>query len=105
MGTHVGHKSGMMDAFMVEANAAISAMNFAQRMGFHDIELEGDTLSIIKLMRSHGDDLSIVSNLIEEAKIIYLSFHSCIFMYAGRKRNKVADRRAKYGLDVQNDLY
>ncbi|XWS57894.1 hypothetical protein CRYUN_Cryun09bG0212400 [Craigia yunnanensis] len=65
-------------------------------MGFQDIELEGDALSIIKLMKSHGDDLSIVSNLIKEAKCISLSFHSCIFMYARRKRNIVADSLAKY---------
>ena len=31
---HVGHKLGMMDAFMVEANVVISALEFAQKMIF-----------------------------------------------------------------------
>ncbi|XWS64771.1 hypothetical protein CRYUN_Cryun05aG0032200 [Craigia yunnanensis] len=100
MGTHVGHKSGMMDAFMVEANAAISALNFAKSMGFQDAELEGDALCIIKIMKGYVDDLSIVSNLIEEAKCTSLSFQSCIVMYGGRDKKKVEDRLANYGLEL-----
>ena len=46
----MGHKLGMINAFMVEVNAVINALEFAQKMGFHDIKVEGDALEIIKLM-------------------------------------------------------
>ena len=102
---HVGHKLGMIDAFMVEAFAAISTLEFAQQMGLHEIEVEGDALGIIKLLQSHEDDLSIISNLIEEAKIISKYFHSCIFMHTGREMNMIADSLTKYGLDVQDEIF
>ena len=74
-------------------------------MGFHDIKVEGDALGFIKLMQQQEDDLSIISNLIEEAKSITMDFHSCIFMHAGREGNKVADNLAKHGLEVQDEIF
>ena len=59
----------------------------------------------IKLLQSHEDDLSIISNLIEEAKIISKYFHSCIFMHTGREMNMIADSLTKYGLDVQDEIF
>ncbi|XWS56686.1 hypothetical protein CRYUN_Cryun09bG0107000 [Craigia yunnanensis] len=74
-------------------------------MGLHEIEVEGDALGIIKLQQSYEDDLSIISNLIEEAKIISKYFHFCIFMHTGREMNRVADSLAKYCLDVQDEIF
>ncbi|XWS20522.1 hypothetical protein CRYUN_Cryun31cG0108800 [Craigia yunnanensis] len=105
MGAHAGHKLGMMDAFMVEAFAAISVLEFAQKMGLHEIEVEGDALGIIEIMQSQEDDLSIISNLIEETKSISKIFHSCIFMHTGREMNNVVDSLAKYGLEVQDEIF
>ena len=37
---HVGHKLGMIDAFMVEAFAAISTLEFAQQMDYMKLKLK-----------------------------------------------------------------
>ncbi|XWS34538.1 hypothetical protein CRYUN_Cryun21dG0047200 [Craigia yunnanensis] len=83
---------------MMEAFVAISALEFAQKMGLHEIEVKGDALSIIKLMQSQKDDLSIASNLIEESKSISINIHSCIFMHTGREMNRVAGSLARFCL-------
>ena len=74
-------------------------------MALHEIEVEGDALTIIKLMQSQGDDPSIISNLIEEAKSISKNLHSCIFMHTGWEMNKITDSLAKYGLEVQDEIF
>ena len=56
-------------------------------------------------MQSNENDLSIIRNLIKEAKIISKYFHSCIFMHIGREMNIVADSLAKCGLDVQDEIF
>ena len=74
-------------------------------MGFHDIEVEGNALGIIKLLQSQEEDISIINNLIEEVKSKAMNFQSCIFMHAGREGNKVADNLVKHGLEVREKIF
>ena len=59
MGAYAGKISDTGNPFIVE---------FAQQMGFDNIELEGDALGIIKKLQSMDTDMSHVGTLIEEAK-------------------------------------
>ena len=82
--------------FMMEANAALSAMEFASHMGFTSIELERDAFSIIMKLQSHEPNLSAIGLLIDKARVKALTFNSCSFKHIGRNGNTVAHILVKH---------
>ncbi|XWS63642.1 hypothetical protein CRYUN_Cryun06bG0118500 [Craigia yunnanensis] len=58
MGAYASSLPSITDPFMVEANAVVRVLEFAQNMGFKKIGLEGDALSIVKKLQSVEVDLS-----------------------------------------------
>ncbi|XWS41219.1 hypothetical protein CRYUN_Cryun17cG0062000 [Craigia yunnanensis] len=72
-------------------------------MRFHDIELEGDAIGIVKKLQRFGGDLSLSGTLIAEARSKAANFYSCVFMHSGRNGNMVAHSLAKYGLGVHEE--
>ncbi|XWS22732.1 hypothetical protein CRYUN_Cryun29cG0061600 [Craigia yunnanensis] len=82
----------------------VSAMIFASEMGFTNVEFEGDALAVIRKMQGGDTDFSPIGNVIEEARNRVFMFQKCCFMHVGRKGNEVANRLAKYGLGISDDI-
>lgn len=91
------------DAFMVECLAALKAIVWAKDMGFTDIVMEGDALTIIKKVNSTAQDLSPIVPYIAELKLLCSLFRSCSFSYVSRVVNAVAHSLAVYGLSLSQD--
>ena len=64
----------------MEAHAAVSAIQFAQQLGLYNVEIEGDSLGIIRKLQGMEEDFSPIETLIEKAKIRVRDFHYCKFM-------------------------
>lgn len=47
----------VLDSFIAEARTMRSAVEFAMKLGFIKVQIEGDALSIIKSVNSLGEDL------------------------------------------------
>ena len=79
-------------------------LEFAYEMGFQNIEVEGDALSIIKQLQELEANYYIFGNIIEEARSKARGFSFFFFNLVGRDGNQVADTLTKLGLTVDNDL-
>ncbi|OMP04092.1 hypothetical protein COLO4_09952 [Corchorus olitorius] len=64
MGSMAGNLKYIDSAFMAESLAALKAISWARDMGFTDIVLEGDALTIIKKANSSGQDISPVGPIV-----------------------------------------
>lgn len=56
------------DSAMAEARACLQAITMAEEMGFDDICIERDVLTIIRKINSTGEDRSEINSLIREIK-------------------------------------
>ncbi|XVF85388.1 hypothetical protein PTKIN_Ptkin17bG0113900 [Pterospermum kingtungense] len=86
------------DSFVIKAIAAMFALEFAVDLGFTDIILEGDALSIVKGINDVGEDLSPIGVILQEAKQRKTSFRQCQVVHVARSANNVAHMLAKFGL-------
>ncbi|XP_022754074.1 uncharacterized protein LOC111302415 [Durio zibethinus] len=78
------------NAMHVERLAVVKAIEFASYMGFNKIELEGDALSIIKLLKHEAVDLSLIENIMKEVqfKLRHMAGSHC--SHIRRKANEAA---------------
>ncbi|MBA0666333.1 hypothetical protein Goklo_002755, partial [Gossypium klotzschianum] len=89
---------------VTEALAAIQAVRFAQEIGFHKVEVEGDPLVIFSKLRMQGLDRLKVSNYIWKAKHIVMGFESFKFQNIERGGNRVAHLLVKEGFILKRDV-
>ncbi|KAL4279896.1 hypothetical protein GQ457_03G032320 [Hibiscus cannabinus] len=82
-------------SFAAEAQAAINGLQLALDLGFRYVILEGDSLSVIKKLKSEKDDFSEISALIWDAKQLSRAFSLCQFRFTPRDSNKVAHAMAQ----------
>ncbi|XVF58906.1 hypothetical protein PTKIN_Ptkin07bG0103500 [Pterospermum kingtungense] len=68
MGAKSSRVQFVSDPFAIEAIVAKSAKEFASDLGFTDIILEGDALSIIKDINDVREDLSPIGVILKEAQ-------------------------------------
>ncbi|MBA0817839.1 hypothetical protein Gohar_022234, partial [Gossypium harknessii] len=54
------------DSTTVEVKACLQAVIFGEEMGFRDLVVEGDTLIVIKKLKSDSADRSMISNIINK---------------------------------------
>ena len=78
-------------------------MKFAREMGFTDVVMERDALSVIKKMQNLEVEFSPIGNIFNEAKMMLPMFKSICFKHIGRDGNKVANSLAVYGLNVRGE--
>ncbi|KAH1080290.1 hypothetical protein J1N35_020051 [Gossypium stocksii] len=83
------------DPFVAEARACLQAVTMAEEMGFGDICVEGDALSIIRKLNSEEEDRSNVSGLIQDIYERRSRFRSLRLQYVPRKANSAAHEMAK----------
>ncbi|XVF03903.1 hypothetical protein REPUB_Repub05bG0033500 [Reevesia pubescens] len=79
--------SNMNNGFDVEASAAYKALELAHDLGFNNVLLEGDALSIISRLKLGGEDLSSTGLYIEETRALASTFSKCEFVHTARSRN------------------
>ncbi|XP_062014374.1 uncharacterized protein LOC133730884 [Rosa rugosa] len=88
----------------IEALALLHGLRFAIHVGFSNLEVEGDALSVINALQESSEDYSSEGHLIDEVKSLFQSFHSCSSHFVKREGNKVAHRLAKEALKVCQPL-
>ncbi|GMJ12059.1 hypothetical protein like AT3G09510 [Hibiscus trionum] len=89
------------DAFTAEAWACLQAVRMASEVGFINIIVEGDSLTVLKKVRSHFLDNSIISPIIHDIKEAAKTIASISFGFVKREGNLVAHLLAREGRQVQ----
>ncbi|XP_062005935.1 uncharacterized protein LOC133723122 [Rosa rugosa] len=84
----------------VEALALLHGLRFAAHVGFSNIEIEGDALSIINASQDSSEDLCLEDHIIDEVKSLVQSLSICSSHFVRREDNKIAHRLAKEALKV-----
>ncbi|XVF29293.1 hypothetical protein REPUB_Repub15cG0108600 [Reevesia pubescens] len=85
-------------AFLAEAIAVMTALEFASDLGFHFIILEGDSLCVVKNLQVNEQNLSSIGPVIEERRFKFVLFHKCCVGHVLRSGNMAAHTVAKYAL-------
>jgi ribonuclease HI len=79
----------------VEASAARSAIQFAKDLGFMNIDLEGDSTSIVEAILLTTPCSTIYGNIIEDIRQIARGLQSVQFLHIKREGNVMAHLLAK----------
>ncbi|KAK8483503.1 hypothetical protein V6N13_035159 [Hibiscus sabdariffa] len=91
------HHSGVADAFIAEAFACEKAVSLAIDLGFQSVQIEGDSLSIIKKLQSATLDKSVISPIINDICVLMGSFEEITFSFVNRAGNAAAHELARLG--------
>ncbi|KAK8711269.1 hypothetical protein V6N13_146555 [Hibiscus sabdariffa] len=93
------------DTFTAEAMACEQAVTFAIELGFCSVQVEGDSLSVIKKLVSAAPDKSILSPIIRDISSKKGFFESFTFSFVGRCGNGTAHALCREGLHHNNPRY
>ncbi|KAG8488171.1 hypothetical protein CXB51_018359 [Gossypium anomalum] len=74
--------------FAAEALTCMQALKLFLDFGFYSIELEGDSLSVLKKMKSTSQDFSLISAYIADGKRLLDRFALCKILFVGQSENK-----------------
>ncbi|KAK8493194.1 hypothetical protein V6N11_062920 [Hibiscus sabdariffa] len=88
------------NVFVAEAMACADAINFAIDLGFRSIQMEGDSLTVIKKLVSPSIDRSIISPIILDIKSKLGFFEKVTFSHVRRQGNQAAHALAKESLHL-----
>ncbi|MBA0702012.1 hypothetical protein Goari_020570, partial [Gossypium aridum] len=66
-------------------------------MGFRDIVVEGDSLTVITKLNNQEDDRSVICNILKEIKLKAAKFRNSSFRFVPHSANKVAHELAIWG--------
>ena len=86
----------------VEALAALKAVTLACDLGFRKAILEGDSLGLIKALKSTEDSLSPIGLLVDDVKRVASSFERLVYSHVKRNGNRVTHSLAKNALRIPN---
>lgn len=87
----------MADAFVAEARACERAFCFALDMGFRNLILEGDSLTVIKKLTSNKMDRSILSPISQNIRSLERFFEKVSYQFVSREINRAAHALAMEG--------
>ncbi|KAK8640058.1 hypothetical protein V6N13_138421 [Hibiscus sabdariffa] len=90
------------DPFIAEAKACEMVVSFPIDLGFRRIQVEGDSLSIIKKLNSTIADKSVLSPIVNDINSMRDFFELVTFAHVGRLGNEAAHELARVA--VQFDL-
>ncbi|MFQ6645197.1 hypothetical protein Gotur_020017, partial [Gossypium turneri] len=101
MGACVYPVNNIRDSTTVEVVACLQAVNFAKEIGFGDVVIEGDSLTVIKKLNYQEENRSVICNILNEIKLKVTRFRSLSFRYIPYSANM-----ATYDLAVKrNGVY
>ena len=84
----------------VEALVALKAVTFARELGFRNVILEGDSLGLIKALKSTKGSLSPTSLLVDNVKRVVISFERLLYSHVKRNGNRVTHSLVKNALRI-----
>ena len=84
----------------VEVLAALKAVSFALELGFRSAILEGESLGLIKALKSAECSLSPTGLLIDDVKRVANSFVHLLYSHVKRNGNRIAHSLAKNALRI-----
>ncbi|XP_075636673.1 uncharacterized protein LOC142608901 [Castanea sativa] len=87
---------------IIEAKAALRALQFAAELGFNQVILEGDCQVLIKALKEDSMFLCIDGLFIEDVLLDAIFFNELHYSHVKRGDNKVAHSLARYALGVLN---
>ncbi|KAK5786142.1 hypothetical protein PVK06_040772 [Gossypium arboreum] len=67
----------VVDAFVAEAKACERTLFFASRMGFRCLEVEGDSLTVIKKLKAKEEDKSVLRSIISHIRMLENILNKC----------------------------
>ncbi|MBA0729128.1 hypothetical protein Golax_025802, partial [Gossypium laxum] len=91
--------------FAAEVLACLQPIQTRLELGFRQVVIEGDTLSVIKKVQSKEEDRSVISPYIDDIKFLNKRFGRCCFKKTSRNGNGVAHGVAKEGLKRNESTY
>ncbi|KAA3483859.1 reverse transcriptase [Gossypium australe] len=97
MGACVYQYTEVADAFVAEARACERAVLFAIDMGFRKIILEGDSLTVIKKLRSAKNDRSVIHSIIQNICTMATFIEEVSYSFSLRSGNQAAHTLAVEG--------
>ncbi|KAG8472326.1 hypothetical protein CXB51_034252 [Gossypium anomalum] len=90
-------EASLHGATTAEAKACLHAVTVAEELGFQRLVVKGDPLTVVKKVRSLGEEISSIFVIIKEIKEKAQRFKELIFSFVGRLVNQVAHAMAKEG--------
>ncbi|KAK8643582.1 hypothetical protein V6N13_012870 [Hibiscus sabdariffa] len=88
----------IVDTFLAEAKVCEAVVDLAISLGFQSIQVEGDSLTVIKKLSAPSTYKSIISPVILDIKSKLGSFENITFAHVGRQGNQAAHMLTKEGL-------
>ena len=104
LGSCSKHLPQAYSAVEVEALAAAIALALAEDLGITWVILEGDSLVIIKALREEEQFLSPIGLLLEDVRMLSLSFQKLLYSHMKRESNSVAHNLARYANSIPDFL-
>ncbi|KAK8512169.1 hypothetical protein V6N12_031896 [Hibiscus sabdariffa] len=89
--------SNILDPCITEAKACEQDVELAADLNFHNVVVEGDSLTVIKKLQAPVKDRSLICMLIQNIQRRFGDFFSLTFQHCQRNRNKVAHKIAQLG--------
>ncbi|KAH1032516.1 hypothetical protein J1N35_044690 [Gossypium stocksii] len=87
MGAYTYPHINIADAFVAEARAYEQAIQFAQDIGFRRVQIEGDSLTIIKKLHANTNDRSVLSLILADIRQRLGFFEQINFHHVKREAN------------------
>ncbi|KAK9006371.1 hypothetical protein V6N11_035412 [Hibiscus sabdariffa] len=85
MASFTSPQSHVADAFMAEALACLQVVNCARDLGFSRVIVEGDSLTVFKKVCSKTANVSLISPVIYDIRVVAKGFEDVTFCFAHRK--------------------
>ncbi|MFQ6620607.1 hypothetical protein Gotur_000746 [Gossypium turneri] len=90
---------------LVEALACFQMIKMELHVGLTRVEIEGDTLSVIRKLQSKGIDRSVIGAHILNIRAICERYQVCVFKHTLRQANEVAHLLVVEGLKRNEEIY
>ncbi|XP_016752722.1 uncharacterized protein [Gossypium hirsutum] len=91
--------------FAAEALACLQGLEMGKNLGLKYVEIEGDSLAIIKRVKSRNRDKSVIGAHIHNIKELSKAFYECKFQHVRRTVNEHAHILATRGLKMKNTTH
>ncbi|KAK5802518.1 hypothetical protein PVK06_030118 [Gossypium arboreum] len=97
--------SNIPSAFAAEAVACLQGLQLGLHLGLREVEVEGDSRTVICKLQVEQEDRSEISVFINDSKKLSLGFQTCVFLFTNRDVNKVAHLIASEGIRRRESTY
>ncbi|MBA0742079.1 hypothetical protein Gogos_015179 [Gossypium gossypioides] len=84
--------------FATKARLCVEALRLCLDLNVQNLEVEGDSLTVIKKATKDETDFSEISGYMEDVKRLSKVFQSCTFLHVERSANEAANQLAREGL-------